>query len=105
MRTAQTPQSLTAVRENFSATWPELGEDGSVEGFCGIGVEGAEPAELVRSGGKVAAPGLRDDKGDSRIDERCRVRARPARTLPLRPTDSSRRRGPPTGVGSRHSMG
>jgi hypothetical protein len=46
------------------------GEQGSAEGVRGVGVEGAEPAELVPRGGEVAESGLRDDKGDPGLNER-----------------------------------
>ncbi len=45
-------------------------EQGSAEGVRGVGVEGAEPAELVPGGGEVAESGLRDDQGDPGLDER-----------------------------------
>ena len=65
------PQRIVRLPDGSEAHRPAfLGEQGSAKGVRGVGVEGAEPAELAPGGGEVAESGLRDDKGDPGLDER-----------------------------------
>ena len=65
------PRRIVGLPNGSEAHRPAFpGEQGSAEGVRGVGVEGAEPAELVPGGGEVAESGLRDDKGDPGLDER-----------------------------------